>query len=130
MCQIECGYWLLLDWLLGYGCVMGIGVGVVLLFGVGVYLGIGKIFMLMMDEGDMLVQLVKQLLISLEVLCDQDLVIECVIRIKLFEVEYVIVWLGLDELGLDLMGFNEIDMFLQFKFKLQWCELSNVWLEE
>jgi cobalt-zinc-cadmium resistance protein CzcA len=83
-----------------------------------------------MDEGDMLVQLVKQPSISLEASRDQDLAIERAIKARLPEVEHVIARLGSDELGLDPMGLNETDMFLQLKPKSQWREPSNAWLEE
>lgn len=129
MRQIERGYRPLLDWSLGHGRAMGIGAGVVLLLGVGAYLGTGKAFMPTMDEGDMLVQLLKQPSISLEASRDQDLAIERAIKAKLPEVEHVIARLGSDELGLDPMGLNETDMFLQLKPKSEWREPSNAWLE-
>lgn len=130
MRQIERGYRPLLDWSLSHGRAMGIAAGVVLLLGVGAYLGTGKTFMPTMDEGDMLVQLVKQPSISLEASRDQDLAIERAIRAKLPEVEHVIARLGSDELGLDPMGLNETDMFLQLKPKSEWREPDNAWLED
>jgi len=129
MRQIERGYRPLLDASLRHGRAMAVGACVVLLLGVGAYLATGKTFMPTMDEGDMLVQLVKQPSISLEASRDQDMAIERAIKARLPEVEHVIARLGSDELGLDPMGLNETDMFLQLKPKSEWREPDNAWLE-
>ena len=124
------GYRPLLDWSLAHGRWMGVAAGIALLLGVLAYLGTGKTFMPTMDEGDMLVQLVKQPSVSLEASRDQDMAIERAIKSRLPEVEHVVARLGSDELGLDPMGLNETDMFLQLKPKSAWREPSNAWLEE
>ncbi len=124
------GYRPLLDWSLAHGRWMGVAAGVALLLGVLAYLGTGKTFMPTMDEGDMLVQLVKQPSVSLEASRDQDMAIERAIKSRLPEVEHVVARLGSDELGLDPMGLNETDMFLQLKPKSAWREPSNAWLED
>ncbi|MFK2902724.1 efflux RND transporter permease subunit [Dyella ginsengisoli] len=130
MRQLERGYRPLLDWSLGHARVLAAAAGVVLLLGALAYLGTGKTFMPTMDEGDMLVQLVKQPSISLEASRDQDLAIERAIKARLPEVEHVIARLGSDELGLDPMGLNETDMFLQLKPRSSWREPSTAWLED
>ena len=130
MRQLDRGYRPLLDWSLAHGKWMGAGAGVALLLGVLAYMGTGKTFMPTMDEGDMLVQLVKQPSISLEASRDQDLAIERAIKARLPEVEHVVARLGSDELGLDPMGLNETDMFLQLKPKSEWREPSKAWLED
>ena len=124
------GYRPLLDWSLAHGRWMGVAAGIALLLGVLAYLGTGKTFMPTMDEGDMLVQLVKQPSVSLEASRDQDMAIERAIKSRLPEVEHVVARLGSDELGLDPMGLNETDMFLQLKPKSAWREPSNAWLED
>jgi len=130
MRQIERGYRPLLDASLRHGRAMGIGAGVVLLLGAAAYLGTGKTFMPTMDEGDMLVQLVKPPSVSLEASRDQDLAIERAIKARLPEVEHVIARLGSDELGLDPMGLNETDMFLQLKPRSTWRGPDSAWLEQ
>lgn len=130
MRQLERGYRPLLDWSLGHARMLAAAAGVVLLLGALAYLGTGKTFMPTMDEGDMLVQLVKQPSISLEASRDQDLAIERAIKARLPEVEHVIARLGSDELGLDPMGLNETDMFLQLKPRSSWREPSTAWLED
>ncbi|MFA6229063.1 MAG: CusA/CzcA family heavy metal efflux RND transporter [Rhodanobacter sp.] len=124
------GYRPLLDWSLAHGRWMGVAAGTALLLGVLAYLGTGKTFMPTMDEGDMLVQLVKQPSVSLEASRDQDMAIERAIKSRLPEVAHVVARLGSDELGLDPMGLNETDMFLQLKPKSAWREPSNAWLED
>jgi cobalt-zinc-cadmium resistance protein CzcA len=130
MRQLERGYRPLLDWSLGHARMLAAAAGVVLLLGALAYLGTGKTFMPTMDEGDMLVQLVKQPSISLEASRDQDMAIERAIKARLPEVEHVIARLGSDELGLDPMGLNETDMFLQLKPRSSWREPSTAWLED
>lgn len=130
MRQLDRGYRPVLDWSLAHGKWVGAGAGVALLLGVLAYMGTGKTFMPTMDEGDMLVQLVKQPSISLEASRDQDMAIERAIKAYLPEVEHVVARLGSDELGLDPMGLNETDMFLQLKPKSEWREPSKAWLED
>jgi heavy metal efflux system protein len=127
---LERGYRPLLDWSLAHARWMGVAAGVALLLGALAYLGTGKTFMPTMDEGDMLVQLVKQPSVSLEASRDQDMAIERAIKSRLPEVEHVVARLGSDELGLDPMGLNETDMFLQLKPKSDWREPDNAWLED
>jgi cobalt-zinc-cadmium resistance protein CzcA len=94
------------------------------------YASTGKTFMPTLDEGDMLVQLVKPASVSLEASRDLDLKIERAIRAGLPEVEHVVARLGSDELGLDPMGLNETDMFLQLKPRKQWRGPDAAWLEQ
>ncbi len=127
---LERGYTPLLDWSLAHGRLLGAAAGAALLLGALAWLGTGKAFMPTMDEGDMLMQLVKRPSVSLEASRDQDLAIERAIRARLPEVEHVVARLGSDELGLDPMGLNETDMFLQLKPRQQWRVPERDWLEE
>ncbi|MGB8716947.1 MAG: CusA/CzcA family heavy metal efflux RND transporter [Rhodanobacteraceae bacterium] len=129
MRQIERGYRPLLDWSLAHARWMGGIAGVALVIGAVAYMGTGKTFMPTMDEGDLLMQLVKQPSISLDASRDQDMAIERAIKARLPEVEHVVARLGSDELGLDPMGLNETDMFLQLKPKKTWRVADKAWLE-
>ena len=130
MRQIERGYRPLLDWSLKHARWMGAIAGVALVLGALAYVGTGKTFMPTMDEGDLLMQLAKQPSISLEASRDQDMAIERAIKAQLPEVEHVVARLGSDELGLDPMGLNETDMFLQLKPKETWRVPDKAWLED
>lgn len=81
---------------------------------------IGKSFLPTMDEGDVIVQLAKLPSISLEESLRIDLQVERSILQHVPEVQAVVARAGADELGLDPMGLNETDMFLQLKPRDQW----------
>ncbi len=129
MRQIERGYRPLLDWSLVHARWMGLIAGIALAIGAVAYIGTGKTFMPTMDEGDLLMQLVKQPSISLDASRDQDMAIERAIKARLPEVDHVVARLGSDELGLDPMGLNETDMFLELKPKKTWRVADKDWLE-
>ena len=80
MRQIERGYRPLLDFALAHGRWLIVVAGAALALGVLAYLGTGKTFMPTMDEGDLLIQLVKRPSVSLAASRDQDLAIERAIR--------------------------------------------------
>jgi cobalt-zinc-cadmium resistance protein CzcA len=130
MRQIERGYRPLLDWSLTHGRVMGVLAAVGLGLGAVAYFHAGKTFMPTMDEGDMLMQMVKPASMSLDASRDLDLKIERAVKAKLPEVKHIVARLGSDELGLDPMGLNETDMFLELKPRAQWRTPDTAWLEE
>ncbi|HOV95959.1 MAG TPA: efflux RND transporter permease subunit, partial [Thermomonas sp.] len=59
-----------------------------------------------------------------------DLAVERAIKAKVPEVAHIVARAGSDELGLDPMGLNETDMFLQLKPKSQWRKPDKAWLAE
>ena len=73
-----------------------------------------------MDEGDIIMQLQKLPSISLEEAVRIDLSAERRILAEVPEVQAVIARSGSDELGLDPMGLNETDVFLQLKPRSAW----------
>ncbi|MGE5089771.1 MAG: efflux RND transporter permease subunit, partial [Candidatus Levyibacteriota bacterium] len=121
---LERGYTPLLDWALAHPRKIVAGAFAALAIGVAAYLGVGKTFMPTMDEGDVLVQLLKLPSVSLEASRDQDLAIERALKAEVPEIEHIVARLGSDELGLDPMGLNETDMFLQLKPRDQWRSAS------
>ena len=127
---ISRGYGPLLDWSLLHARWMGLIAVVVLAVGALAYVAIGKTFMPVMDEGDLLLQLVKQPSISLDASIEQDLAIERAIKARVPEVVHVVSRVGSDELGLDPMGLDESDMFLQLKPKKEWRVPDKTWLED
>ncbi|MDR2013216.1 MAG: CusA/CzcA family heavy metal efflux RND transporter, partial [Rhodanobacter sp.] len=102
--------------------------GVALALGVVAYLGTGKAFMPTMDEGDLLMQLVKLPSISLDSSLERDLALQRAVLANVPEVQQAVGRLGSDELGLDPMGLNETDLFLQLKPKSQWRRDDKEWL--
>jgi cobalt-zinc-cadmium resistance protein CzcA len=101
-----------------------------LVIGAVAYLGIGKSFMPTMDEGDVLVQLQKAPSIALDRSVEIDNAIEAAILAEVPEVEHIVSRVGSDELGLDPMGLNESDMFLQLKPKNEWRKPDKAWLTD
>lgn len=85
-----------------------------------VYLQIGKTFMPVMDEGDILMQIEKLPSINLEKSKELDLAIQRKLMEKVPEVKGVVARVGSDELGLDPMGLNQTDSFLVLKPKEEW----------
>jgi cobalt-zinc-cadmium resistance protein CzcA len=93
----------------------------------GVYTFIGKTFMPVLDEGDVILQLEKLPSISLEDSVKLDLRIQQALM-RVPEVKGVVARSGSDELGLDPMGLNETDTFLVLKPREQWRKPDKTWL--
>jgi cobalt-zinc-cadmium resistance protein CzcA len=93
---------------------------VALLLGVAAYLGTGKTFMPTMDEGDILLQLPKPPSIGLRRSLEIDTSVQKAIAEQVPEVLHSIARVGSDELGLDPMGLNETDMFMQLAPRGEW----------
>jgi cobalt-zinc-cadmium resistance protein CzcA len=94
--------------------------GLALLLGVGAWLGTGKTFMPTMDEGDLLMQLQKPASVGLQRSIETDDAVAAAILARVPEVRHVISRAGSDELGLDPMGLNETDMFMELAPREAW----------
>ena len=81
---------------------------------------IGKTFMPTMDEGDLIVQVEKLPSINLEQSVRIDGEIQQAILEHVPEVSRITARVGADEIGLDPMGLNETDTFLELKPKKMW----------
>jgi CzcA family heavy metal efflux pump len=86
----------------------------------GLYTQVGKTFMPVLDEGDVLVQLQKSASISLDAALSLDTRVQQAILAQVPEVKAIVARAGSDELGLDPMGLNETDTFLVLKPKDEW----------
>jgi cobalt-zinc-cadmium resistance protein CzcA len=96
------------------------GAAALLALTVVLYPLVGKTFMPTMDEGDLIVQLEAIPSINLRASTRQSLLVEEAIKAAVPEVERVVSRSGADELGMDPMGLNETDMFLQLKPRAEW----------
>lgn len=81
---------------------------------------LGKSFMPVLDEGDIIVQLEKSPSISLSASIDIDKQIEKTLLEKIPEIVQIVARTGSDELGLDPMGLNETDVFMELAPKDEW----------
>lgn len=93
---------------------------VMLLVSGGVYTLIGKTFMPEMDEGDLIMQVTKLPSINLAQTAIMDQRIQQTILTAVPEVKGIVSRAGADELGLDPMGLNETDNFLELKPQAEW----------
>lgn len=109
-----------LRWSLANTRVISVIVVATLAVTVIVYLQIGKTFMPVMDEGDILMQIEKLPSINLEKSLELDLAVQRKLMEKVPEVKGVVARVGSDELGLDPMGLNQTDSFLVLKPKNEW----------
>ncbi len=96
------------------------GAGILLIITVVVFSQIGSTFMPTMDEGDIVLQLEKLPSITLKESVALDMQVQKAILKKVPEVKNVISRVGSDEIGLDPMGLNETDTFLQLQPKENW----------
>lgn len=44
--------------------------------------------------------------------------------VEILVIKGIMVCVGVDEFGIDLVGFNEIDMFMFFVLKLEWLKFD------
>ena len=101
-----------------------------LIFTVALFPYIGKTFMPTMDEGDIIIQLEFVPSINLQTTTRMVQQVEQAIMEDVPDVIRVISRSGSDEIGMDPMGLNETDMFLQLKPPAEWQASSKAELEE
>src|SRR5512143_3572666 len=118
----------LLDRALARPKIVYVTAGVLMLAAVGVYPLIGKTFMPVMDEGDILLQLEKLPSISLEQSVAQDTRVQQALLKNVPESRRTVGRDGADELGLDPMGLNDTDTFLVLKPMAEWRRHDKEWL--
>ncbi len=96
-------------------------VAIVLLLSSGVlFTSLGKTFMPVLDEGDIIVQLEKSPSISLQASTDLDIQIEQALLAQIPEIKQIVARVGSDEIGLDPMSLNETDVFMELQPMEQW----------
>ncbi|MYM85447.1 CusA/CzcA family heavy metal efflux RND transporter [Duganella sp. FT50W] len=91
-----------------------------LVIAIALFMVVGKSFMPVLEEGDLIMQAEKLPSVSLDQAVEQDLAIQRRILSQVPEVTRIVARLGTDELGLDPMGPNETDSFLALKPRSEW----------
>ena len=91
---------------------------------------VGKTFMPTMDEGDLIIQLETIPSINLNATLHTTKVVEQALMANVPEITRIVSRSGSDEIGLDPMGLNESDMFLQLKPRAEWLVDSKQALED
>ena len=90
---------------------------------------VGKTFMPTMDEGDIIIQLESIPSVNLDTSTRIVRMVEEAILDEVPEVVRVVSRSGSDEIGMDPMGLNETDIFLQLKPPQEWTVASKAELE-
>ena len=80
----------------------------------------GKTFMPVLDEGDIIVQLEKSPSISLTSSVALDKQIELALLERVPEIRQIVARTGSDEIGLDPVGLNETDIFMELQPASEW----------
>ncbi len=94
-----------------------------------VYPRVGKTFMPTMDEGDIIVQLELVPSINLDKTVEIVKTVERALLNEVDDVLRVVSRIGSDEIGMDPMGLNEVDMFLQLRPTNEWKAQSKQEIE-
>lgn len=81
---------------------------------------LGKTFMPVLDEGDIIVQLEKSPNITLSASTELDMQIENALLEQVPEISQIVARVGADEIGLDPMGLNESDVFMELTPRSEW----------
>ncbi|MDQ7048693.1 MAG: efflux RND transporter permease subunit [Enterobacterales bacterium] len=93
---------------------------VVLFLSIVIFTQVGKTFMPTLDEGDIIVQLEKSPSISLASSIELDNQIERALLAQIPEIKQIVARTGSDEIGLDPMGLNETDVFMELAPQDEW----------
>ncbi len=120
--RLQNAYTKTLDKVLKAPAITMIAFVVILLVSGVLYTFLGKTFMPVLDEGDIIVQLEKSPTISLKESLDLDKQIEKALLANVSEIKQIVARVGSDELGLDPMSLNETDVFME----LQPCDTWEV----
>jgi len=107
-----------------------VGAAVLLVASVLLFPFVGKTFMPTMDEGDLIIQLETVPSINLQSSIHSVQQVEQALMANVPEVVRVVSRTGSDEIGLDPMGLNETDIFLQLKPRDEWEVGSKQALED
>lgn len=91
-----------------------------LIVSLGLFSLVGKTFMPTLDEGDIILQLEKSPSISLDASIAIDKQIQQTLLGQIPEIKQMVARTGADEIGLDPMGLNETDVFLELAPRSEW----------
>ncbi|GHF13711.1 cation efflux system protein [Kordiimonas sediminis] len=110
----------MLMWSLDNTKPVAVGSAVLLLVAGFTYANVGKTFMPVIDEGDIILQAEKLPSITLDQSLEIDMTHQRILMDRIPEITGYVSRAGSDELGLDPMGLNETDGFLVLKPQDEW----------
>lgn len=118
--KLSAGYRHVLDWAFAHSRTI-IMLALVSLIGAAfAYTRVGKTFMPILDEGNVIVQLETLPSINLNTTAALDMQVEKALLKDVPEIKDIYARSGSDQLGLDPMGLNSTDTFLVFKPRKEW----------
>lgn len=120
----------ILDWSLAKPQFVIAVAAVLLLFTVAIFPRVGKTFMPTMDEGDIIIQLEQIPSINLDSATRLVQRVEKALIEEVPDILRIVSRSGSDEIGMDPMGLNETDMFLQLKPPEEWQVANKTELED
>ncbi|MDO6694714.1 efflux RND transporter permease subunit [Aliiglaciecola sp. 3_MG-2023] len=97
-----------------------IGILLALIVSAVQFVYLGKTFMPVLDEGDIIVQLEKTPNITLNASTALDIQIQNALLEQVPEISQIVARVGADEIGLDPMSLNETDIFMELIPQAQW----------
>jgi len=97
-----------------------VGAFILLAVAAGVYTQVGKTFMPTMDEGNVVISVEKQPTVSLNQTLALDSRLQQALMKAVPEITGIVARAGSDEIGLDPMGINQTDTFLELKPSEEW----------
>lgn len=129
MLRLQAAYVVALERVLRRPRGLLLGIGALLAVSVVFLLLMGKTFMPVLDEGDLIVQLEKSPSISLQASVELDRQVGAALLAGVPEIRQIVTRTGSDELGLDPMGLNETDVFMELAPTEEWRFASKTALE-
>jgi heavy metal efflux system protein len=127
--KLEHSYQLALAWVLGRWRLFVLTIMVVFAMSMLAFTQLGRTFMPTLDEGDIMLQIEKIPTISLQQSLELDQRIEAELLRQVPEIKQIVARTGSDEIGMDPMGLNETDLFMQLKPQQEWQVASKSELE-
>jgi cobalt-zinc-cadmium resistance protein CzcA len=97
-----------------------VSISLIFIVSIFTFTQLGRTFMPTLDEGDIMLQIEKIPSISLAESIELDKKIEAELLRQIPEIIQIVARTGSDEIGMDPMGLNETDLFMQLKSQNDW----------
>lgn len=128
--RLQQGYSVMLEQVLAHWRGFVLSIAGLFVMSLVAFTQLGRTFMPTLDEGDIMLQIEKIPTISLEASIALDQRIETALLAQVPEILQIVARTGSDEIGMDPMGLNETDLFMQLKPVKEWRQPDKAMLEE